>query len=60
MLILQMFGRASTENAKYVYYLGKVQGDILMDLQENESLIDTLSTKEIADQIENLGIQRCC
>ena len=56
--IADVLDELSTENAKYVYYLGgdEVQGDILMDLQEEnrESLIDTLSTKEIADQIENL------
>jgi len=46
------------EDAKYVYYLGdeEVQADILMDLQDEnrDVLIDSLSTKEIADQIENL------
>ena len=56
--IADILDELSTENAKYVYYLGgdEVQGDILMDLQEENrgSLIDTLSTKEIADQIENL------
>jgi len=56
--IADVLDELSTENAKYVYYLGgdEVQGDILMDLREEnrESLIDTLSTKEIADQIENL------
>ncbi|MBL6660948.1 MAG: magnesium transporter [Crocinitomicaceae bacterium] len=56
--IADVLDELSTENAKYVYYLGgdEVRGDILMDLQEEnrESLIDTLSTKEIADQIENL------
>ena len=56
--IADVLDELSTENAKYVYYLGgdEVQGDILMDLQEEnrESLIDTLSAKEIANQIENL------
>ena len=58
--IADILDELSTKNAKYVYYLGEeeIQADILMDLQEEnrESLIDTLSTKEIADQIENKNV----
>ena len=56
--IADVLDELSNEQAKYVYYLGneEIQADILMDLQEEnrEMLIDSLSTKEIADQIENL------
>ena len=56
--IADVLDELSPEDAKYVYYLGdeEVQGDILMDLQDEnrERLIDSLSVKEIADQIENL------
>ena len=56
--IADVLDQLSSKNAKYVYYLGEeeIQADILMDLQEEnrDRLIDSLSTKEIADQIENL------
>mgnify|MGYP001328913175 CR=1 FL=1 len=56
--IADVLDELSAEEAKYVYYLGdeEVQADILMDLQDEnrDVLIDSLSTKEIADQIENL------
>ncbi|MBT5931991.1 MAG: magnesium transporter [Flavobacteriales bacterium] len=56
--IADILDQLSNNNAKYVYYLGEeeLQADILMDLQEEnrDRLIDSLSTKEIADQIENL------
>ena len=56
--IADVLEELSPEDAKYVYYLGdeEVQADILMDLQDEnrDVLIDSLSTKEIADQIENL------
>ena len=50
MLILQMLDELSTENAKYVYYLGgdEVQGDILMDLRRRiGKAIDTLTQKKL-------------
>ena len=56
--IADVLDQLSSKNAKYVYYIGEeeIQADILMDLQEEnrDRLIDSLSTKEIADQIENL------
>lgn len=56
--IADILDELSNKDAKYVYYLGHedVQADILMDLQEEtrDMLIDSLSTKQIADQIENL------
>ena len=56
--IADVLDELSHEEAKHVYYLSseELQADILMDLQEEnrDRLIESLSTKELADQIENL------
>jgi len=56
--IADVLDELTNSEAKYVYYLvdEEVQSDILMDLQEEnrDRLIESLSTKELADQIENL------
>jgi len=56
--IADVLDELTNAEAKYVYYLvdEEVQADILMDLKEEnrDRLIESLSTKELADQIENL------
>ncbi len=56
--IADILDELTHEEAKYVFYLveEEVQSDILMDLKEEnrDRLIESLSTKELADQIENL------
>lgn len=56
--IADILDELSHEEAKYVYHLSseELQGDILMDLQEGnrDRLIESLSVKELADQMENL------
>jgi len=57
--IAEILDELSNEEAKYVYYLVEdedLQADILMELDEEvrDRFIASLSTKEIADQLENL------
>jgi len=56
--IADLLDRLSNEEAKYVYFqlTEDVQADVLMELNEEirDRFVNSLSTKEIADQLENL------
>lgn len=56
--IAELLDELSNEQAKYVYYRldEDTQADVLMELEEEvrDRFIKTLSTKEIAEQLENL------
>ena len=59
--IADILDELSHKEAKYVYHLSseELQADILMDLQEEnrDRLIESLSVKELADQMEYLDIK---
>lgn len=56
--IAEVLDSLSNEEAKYIYYLAseELQADVLMELGEEvrDRFIASLSTKEIANQLENL------
>ncbi len=56
--IAEILDKLSNEEAKYIYFQleEEVQADVLMELEEEvrDRFLASLSSKEIADQLENL------
>ncbi len=56
--IAEIIDKLNNDEAKFIYFLveEEVQADILMELDEDvrDRFLSSLSTKEIADQLENL------